>query len=193
MKKHLAIITILLLSLSVLSGCIFDPKEKPVPPDIVDKEWPNLTEKDDVFKYIKRVYEDMDIDHFPKVLDDNFIFWFSKTDYADGKTPEQWGRTEELGSARNMFNAFSVEKYGSITSIDLVISPEGLWIEVPMTEPPFAGETWYQKTAEYYIIVETTSEWTLQGSEKKALFTVRQSEVDGEDIYRVVLWHDDIQ
>ena len=193
MRKHLAIITTMLLSLFVLSGCILDPKETPDPPDNGETPWPDLKEKDDVFEYVELVYENMDIDHFPEVLDDDFIFWFSTADYDLGITPEQWGRTEELGSARNMFTSFSVEKYGAITGIDLIITPEGLWIEVPMTESPYAGETWYQKTAEYYIIVETTSEFTLQGTEKKALFTVRQSEGDGENIFRIVLWNDDIQ
>jgi len=196
MKKHLAILSmlsILFLSAYVLPGCILDPKETPTPPDTTPTVWPELTDKNEIFEYLEKVYENMDIDHFPNLLDDNFIFIFSTADYDKGTTPQQWSRTEELGSARNMFSNHPVEKYGSITSIDLELTPEGSWIEVPKTEPPFEGETWYQKTAEYRIIVDTTSRYTLQGTEKSALFTVRPVEVDGKTIYRIVQWDDDIQ
>jgi hypothetical protein len=193
MKKHLATLTILLLAMYFPSGCILDPKETPKPPDTLGTVWPDLVEKNDIFEYLDLVYENMDINTFPKLLDEEFTFWFSQADYNDGITPEQWRKTAELASANNMFNNFSHPKYGSITGIDLEITPEGLWIEVPKTEPPFEGETWYQKTAEYFIIVSTTSEFTLQGQEKKALFTVRQSELEGETIYRIVQWNDDIQ
>jgi hypothetical protein len=193
MRKHLVIITILLLSAYVLSGCILDPKETPPPPGGGTTVWPDLKERDDVFEYLDLVYENMDKERFPKLLDDGFIFVFSQADYNAGITPEQWGREEELSSARNMFSNVSHERYGAITGIELEITPEGLWIELPKTEPPYEGETWYQKTAEYRIIAETTSEYTLQGTERKALFTVRLAEVDGEDIYRIVQWNDDIE
>jgi hypothetical protein len=177
--------------LFLFPSCSDDDPVRLDPPD--QSVWPDLVEKDDVFEYLDLVYENMDVDHFPRLLDEDFIFWFSQADYNDGITPEQWRKTEELGSARNMFNNFSHPKYGSITGIDLEITPEGLWVEVPKTEPPYAGETWYQKTAEYRIIVSTTSEFTLQSRERKALFTVRQSELEGKNIYRIVIWNDDVQ
>ncbi len=193
MKKHLAILTVLLLSTYALSGCILDPKETPLPPDTPIIEWPDLKNKDDVFKYLVLVNENMDIERYPKLLDDGFIMFFSKQDYADGKTPEQWDRPQELATARNMFSNVPDEQYGSITKIDLTLTPEGNWIEVPKTEPPYEGETWYQMTVEYDITVDTTSEWQFQGIDRKALFTVRLAEVDGEMIYRIVQWHDDIE
>jgi hypothetical protein len=172
-------------------SCSDDP-ERPKLPDDIDSTFTDLQQKDDVFGYLEFMYENMDIDRYPKLLDNGFIFWFSVADYNDGKTPELWARTEELGSARNLFSNFSHGLYGSITKITLDIENEGLWIEVPKTEPPYAGETWYQKKAEYDLTVETTSRYKLHAS-KNALFTIRQSEVDGENIYRIVLWHDDIQ
>jgi hypothetical protein len=191
MKARLLVISAVVLCALLFVSCKDDPARVRIPP--VESNWPDLTQKDDIFEYLDLVYEEMDIDRFPKLLDDDFIFVFSQADFNRGTTPEQWGRNEELASARNMFTSYAHPTYGAITSIDLDIAPEGLWIEVPKTEPPYDGETWYQKTAEYRIIMETTSQYTLQGNEKKALFTVRLVEVDGVDIYRIVQWSDDIE
>jgi hypothetical protein len=193
MKTRLFCIVVAVLCLFLFPSCGDD--DPYIPPRVPPKgpNYPDLTQKDHIFEYLELVWEYMDIDAYAKLLDEDFIFWFSQADYNDGITPEYWGRTEELSMARNMFSGFSHPKYGAVTGIDLEVIPEGLWIEIPKTEPPYAGETWYQRTAEYRLIVSTTSEWTLQGQEKKALFTVRQSELDGKNIYRIVMWHDDIQ
>jgi hypothetical protein len=184
---RLFIIAVGFLCLFIFAAC--DDPSKPPPPQ--ETVYPALDEKDDVFEYLELVYTERNIDRYPKLLDDDFIFWFSIADFNDGQTPEQWGRTEELASATNLFNGYAHPKYGAVTGIDLMITPEGLWTEVAKTEPPYTGETWYQRTVEYYIVVETTSEWTLQASEKKALITIRQSEVEGKNIYRIILWNDD--
>jgi hypothetical protein len=192
MKARLLVISAVLLCAFLFVSCKDDPIRLS-PPGDNESVWPDLTQKEDIFEYLELVYEKKDIDHYPKLLDDGFIFFFSQADYNDGITPEQWGRTEELASARNMFTGYANQKFGVITSIELEIFPEGEWIEVPKTKPPYEGETWYQRIAEYRIIMETTSAYTLQGTEKKALFTVRLAEVDGEEIYRIVQWNDDIE
>ncbi len=179
------------LCLFLFASCKDDRPYRPTPPE--EPVWPDLTQKDDVFKYLGMVWEYKDIDRYAKILDEGFIFFFSQQDYAEGKTPEQWGREEELASARNIFSGHAHPIYGSITKIELYLTPEGGWIEVPKTGPPYEGETWYQMTVEYDIIMDATSGWTLQGIDRKALFTVRLAEVDGETFYRIVQWHDDIE
>jgi len=190
MKVRLFLIAAALLCCFLFVSCKDDPTIPKVPPK--ETGFPDLTQKDNVFTYLEMVYENMDIDHYPNLLDDNFVFVFSTADYDKGITPQQWGRTAELSSARNMFTSYAHEKYGSITSIDLALTPEGSWIEIPKTEPPYEGETWYQRTVEYRLIIDTTSRYTLQGTEKTALFTVRPVEVEGKTIYRIILWDDDI-
>jgi hypothetical protein len=191
MKTRLLLVALAVFCCFILTSCKDDDPYRPSGTKQNDA-YPDLTQKDDVFEYLDLVYEERDIDRYPKLLDEDFIFVFSQADFTAGITPEQWGRTAELGSARNMFSNFSHPKYGAVTSIDVEIVPEGSWIEVPKTEPPYAGETWYQRTAQYRIIMETTSAYTLQGTEKKALFTVRLAEVDEENIYRIIQWNDDI-
>jgi hypothetical protein len=192
MNSRLLIISAVLLCAFLFVSCNDDPA-RPRPSGDDKIVFPDLTQKDDIFEYLELVYENMDIDRYPKLLDDGFIFFFSTADYNAGTTPEMWGRTEELNSARNMFSNFAHPKYGAITNIDLDITPEGLWVEVRKTDPPYEGESWYQRTVEYRIIISTTSEFTLQGTEKKALFTIRLAEVDGENFYRIVQWSDDIE
>ncbi len=186
MKTRLLPIAVGVLCLFLFASCSDDDPYRPSETEEPDP-------KEGVFEGLVHVWENMDIDRYPKLLDDGFIFYFSQADYADGKTPKQWGRTEELASASNIFSNVPHAKYGSITSIDLVITPDSNWIEVPKTEPPYEGETWYQKKVEYDITMDTTSGWTLQGVGRKALITVRLAEVDVLMIYRIVQWHDDIE
>ncbi|NIM19295.1 MAG: hypothetical protein GTO51_02840 [Candidatus Latescibacteria bacterium] len=188
MRTYVAIIAFLLLLVPVFSGCILDPREKGGPPP-PDTPWPSLKEKDNVFPYLKRTYEGMDYFHYEILLDEAFIFRFGVDDVG-GDIPESWDRTKDLASTKNMLTGFSVPEYGAITNFTLILTPEGPWIEVPKTEPPYEGEIWYQRTVEYTLIVTTTKDYTLQGLDLRALFIVRYD--DNEEIWRIVQWNDDI-
>jgi len=195
MKRYLAVAVLLLFQVSLISGCIFDSdRERPRPSPPQPPAWPDLKEKDDVFEYLSKVYNNRNYDRYPKLLDDNFIFKFGVDDVG-GEIPEQWGRTEELQSAQGMFMGRSVPPYGAVDRIDLTLNPEGEWLAIPQTDPPFDGETWYRKTVEYRLIVQTTGGWTLQGLNKKALFDIRYAKSQGDTatVWRIVRWSDAIK
>jgi hypothetical protein len=180
-----------LVCLAVFISCGDDtptsPKKKS--PAVV---WPSLEEKDDVFDYLELVYTQKDSSRYEKLLDDNFNFRFGDDDYNSGITPRDWDRSHEINSVNNLCNNVAIPKYGSVMQIDLDIYPQGIWTEIPKNDPPFAGETWYQKPFTYRILATTTSGWSLKGYDIRALIIVRQSEVEGKNIWRIVQWNDDI-
>ncbi|NIM19292.1 MAG: hypothetical protein GTO51_02825 [Candidatus Latescibacteria bacterium] len=161
------------------------------PPAPVEPTCPELKEKDDVFPYLVKVVEERNYECFTRIIDDDFFFKFGVDDVGDD-IPEGWGREEELKSAKNMFSGYPHPVYGAVTNISLWLTPEGPWIEVPKTEPPYEGETWYQRTVEYTFIALTSNDWTLQCLELRALFYIRYAEVDGDSIWRIVEWRDNI-
>ncbi len=195
MKKCSVLILLLTFQMLVLSGCILDPKEIP-PPDKEPKiDWPDLKDKDDVFEYLELVYEKRKPEpYYAKLLDeDNFNFRFGDEDYNSGDTPRSWGRTDELNAVRNILSGVSIETYGAVTQVDLTLTPEGEWIAIPQTEPPYIGETWYQKTFSYRYVFTTNTGWDLRtDQDRKALFIVRFTEADGDSIWRIRQWNDDI-
>ena len=193
MKQVTVIFTILIISAMLFSGCILDPKETPDPPIKVPPVWPDLTEKDDVFTYIEMVYEQRAYNRYELLLDDNFNFRFGDDDYNSGRTDREMDRIGELGSASNLLGGYSHPTYGAVVQIDLNIQPEGLiWTEIPKNDPPFTGETWYQKSFIYRLTATTNTGTELRGYDITAYFIVRQSEVDGDNIWRIVQWNDDI-
>ena len=193
MKQATVIFAILVVSAMLFSGCILDPKETPDPPKKVETVWPDLTDKDDVFAYIEKVYEEKAYSRYDLLLDDNFNFRFGNDDYNSGKTDRDWGRTSDLDSARKLLNSVSHPTYGAVVQIDLAIFPQGqIWTEIPKNDPPFTGETWYQKSFKYQLTATTNTGIELRGYDITAFFILRQSEVDGKNIWRIVQWNDDV-
>jgi hypothetical protein len=191
MKKHLAWPAFLLLIVFMFSSCILDPKEKLSKKEPPPSPWEDLKEKDDVFHNLLEAYKQMNIVQYDRLLDEEFIFHFSQADIENGLPQEQWGRADELRSTEHMFSRYEDEKYGAITSIDLILDKSGPWFEF-YPEAPYEGEIWYQKTVTYSITAQTTSPWELQGLDMDALFTVRFAEADGDTIWRIITWYDDI-
>jgi hypothetical protein len=193
MKKSIILIISLTILAMLFSSCILDPKEKKKKEDDpVEVVWPDLTEKDHVFEYLELVYEKRNYNRYEKLLDDNFNFRFGDDDYNTGKTDRDWGRTSDLNSANKMLNSYSHPQYGAVVQIDLTIQPEGTnWLEIPKTDPPFTGETWYQKSFRYWLTASTNTGMELRGHDINAFFIVRQSELEGVNIFRIVQWNDD--
>jgi hypothetical protein len=191
MKRAVLIFTCLVFGAMLFSGCILDPKEKPPDDKKPPVEWPDLTEKDDIFEYIKLVYTQKAYNRYDLLLDNNFNFRFGDDDYNSGLTERDWDRSHEINSVNHILNNKTIPKYGSVIQVDLDIYPEGFWTEISKNDPPFAGETWYQKSFTYRILATTTSGTDLKGYDIKAYFIVRQSEVEGKNIWRIVQWNDD--
>ena len=193
MKKAFLFLITLVFMASLVSSCILDPKEKkPKKDEPVTVVWPTLEDKDDVFGYLELVYEKRNYERYPKLLDDNFNFRFGDDDYNSNKTDRDWGRAQELNSASRMLSGYSHPDYGAVVQIDLTIQPEGTWTAIPKTDPPFEGETWYQKSFRYSLTATTNTGIELRGLDINAFFIVRQSELEGNTIWRIVQWNDDI-
>lgn len=64
-----------------------------------------------------------------------------------------------------------------------------IWIPDPSEYP---GETWYERTVDYFLTV-SFGDWTLTtGGLVRASFVVRYAEVGDESFWRIVQWRDDL-
>jgi hypothetical protein len=85
-----------------------------------------------------------------------------------------------------------------VISIDLTLdfpSGEGEWTDTIPDQNDFPGETWYNKEATYELklVAEAQPEnITFLAQGLKALFTVRRSEFEGAQKWRIVEWRDDV-
>jgi hypothetical protein len=193
MKQATVIFSIMVVAAMLFAGCILDPKETPEPPKKVDTIWPDLTEKDDVFAYIEKVYEERAYNRYDLLLDPEFNFRFGDDDYNSGNTDRDWRKPAELNSANKLLNNWAHPQYGAIVQIDLEVFSLGqIWTEIPKNDPPFTGETWYQKSFNYRLETTTSNGTSLRGFDITAFFIIRQSEVDGKNIWRIVQWNDDV-
>ena len=77
----------------------------------------------------------------------------------------------------------------SAINLNMVYPPgENTWVAMPAPDPVrYPGETWYEKTVTYSLIIQT-GDWTLMSFSVRASFVVRSTE--GQ--WRIVLWRDDI-
>ena len=181
----------------------------------------DLTTREDVLLNLELAYGEANFNEFMKLIDDNFVFYFSAADVSGGQTPEQWDRSAELQATNTMFhldtasgipNSFTSallftdeSTWGTIKayfygnsqsttssiSISLIYPPgEGAWTAL-QPPPPFDNETWYEKSVTYALAI-TTGPITFITANLNASFTVRQSDVGGEMIWRIVAWRDGI-
>ena len=180
-----------LLNLAIFLSCGDDTPTAPKKKTTTDV-WPSLEEKDDVLEYLSLVYNRRNFSRYAKLLDEYFTFRFGDDDYNSGRTDRDWGRTAELGSANKLLNGYSTPVYGAVVEIELKLFPQGqIWTEILKNDPPYAGETWYQKSINYNLTVSTNNGTELRGNYIQAFFIVRQSEVEGKNIWRIVQWTDD--
>jgi hypothetical protein len=107
MKRSVRTATVaggLLLSVLLAPGCIFSPKSggDPGGPTVIPKN-DSVGGAIDLYKY---VWSNKDYENYQLLLHDGFQYYPQTTDLQDFPwlTADWWGRTDELGMARNMFN-----------------------------------------------------------------------------------------
>jgi len=66
-----------------------------------------------------------------------------------------------------------------------------VWVETP-PDSNHAGEVWYEKQVTYDLEVNTAGGKQHQAHDFKARFVIRFAEVNGDSIWRIVQWADDI-
>jgi len=178
-----------------LNSCILDPKEdKPGDPPPVP--YKDLTQRDDVLFNLQKAYNERNLDRYDELLDADFVFFFSNTDYPETVPYDQWGRAAELGANRNMFDpTFSRPPLEPVSDIDLQLTyapGEDKWVEVTPPDPvKYPDEVWYEKIVTYSINIKAGST-DFVGNNIQASFTVRLATgEDSREYWRIVIWRDD--
>jgi hypothetical protein len=194
MKRFLVPSALVFAALLLFSSCILDPKKEPPGNNGGNTgTYKSLKEKDDVLENLELLYNQRNETQYARLLDENFTFFFSPTDFAEGKTPPQWGRIKELSTAHNMFNPSYVGPENPITRINLVLSYTAGDQQWSATSPDsgYGGETWYEKTANYDLIVTTTSR-TINALDMQALFVIRRCFVplENDTLWQIIKWYD---
>jgi hypothetical protein len=195
MKRNLLTITLVIFCSMVMGSCILDPKKEPPKEEPPPPTFESLKEKDHTLFNLEEAYKQRNIVEYDKLLDDFFVFHFAEADWgADPpKTPIQWGREAERGATANMFDPnFSKPGQDPISSIDITMSyAADNWIAVDSGDQVnYPGETWYQKNIRYTLTITAGDDTFFTNGEISALFVIRLAEVEGEQFWRIVSWHD---
>ncbi|MEE9270009.1 MAG: hypothetical protein V3V49_07085 [Candidatus Krumholzibacteria bacterium] len=194
-----------LLAVVVLFGAISCGDDDPVSPLPVPS--PELIpQKDDVLNLLRKAYNERNIQQYDRLLDDSLTFFFSPEDVTSGNVPlAKWDRASELLATGHMFDptfdpAPHTNPDGSITNPG-PISRISLTMEYPagdeawnpqIDEDVHPGEMWYEKTVNYKLDV-TAGDFTFRNAAwLQASFVIRFAEVNGDSMYRLVSWRDDL-
>lgn len=148
----------------------------------------DVTEKDDALYNLEMSYNLRNIRQFTRLLDDEFVFFFSEADYSGGDVPVSWERPDEIVTTTNLFNPNLPGPLRAM-KIDLRMTyPKGLWTEVPQGD----DETWYSKEVDYSIDVWTAAGVDYKGYHLRAQFFVREVIPEGETekVWQIVRWRD---
>ena len=189
-RNSIAIILGSVLFTAVVVSCA---DENPVIQEMrkAPPSYKSLAEKDDALFNLEMLYPQFDWQEYNRVLDDDLIFFFSEEDIANGTPFTEFEKIDELRTLRNMGDD---SRHDHVLSINLTLSySEGEWDPITPEDQKYAGETWYQKTVVYNMIVQAEPDMTYTSTDIKARFTIREGEdQDGSKIWRVIRWRDAI-
>jgi hypothetical protein len=197
MKKALFNFAFVAFVTLAINSCILDAKQDRQVIKPPKGEFLPLDTRDNVLNNLQAAYNQRNISQYDKLLDANFTFFFSPTDVQNGTVQfSQWDRAGEINATTNMFNpSFSPSQGAPISSIDLALSyPKGdnAWTPVqPLDAVTYPNETWYEKTVTYSMTIVAGPNQFISNN-IDASFVVRQAEVNGETIWRIIAWRDDI-
>ncbi|MEJ2720198.1 MAG: hypothetical protein P8181_03530 [bacterium] len=147
----------------------------------------DLSDKDDVLHNLEWSYNLRNLLQFNKLIDDDFVFFFSLADFSQGLTPEMWDRSAELAATSHLFDpSFPPDP---VISIDLTLTyPPDDWTAV--IPPGHPGETWYQKPVMYNFVVQTAS-MTYMAVNTEMTVTIRFTDAVADSTWRMVTWFDE--
>jgi hypothetical protein len=152
-------------------------------------EFKNLKNKDDVLHNLELAYNQCHMSEYDKLLDDSFVFIFSRADFLSGETPQQWDRVTEISSATLMLDPPLNDTHRIIKlSLKLDYDADG-WVQDPPS-PDHPDESWYKKTAGYDLFIETADGWEDRAHNLEAEFTIRWAGTPEDGHWRIVLWRD---
>ncbi|MFC1800297.1 hypothetical protein ACFL2Z_05275 [Candidatus Eisenbacteria bacterium] len=113
-----------LLALALVSTAIFgcSPSSDTGPPPVEEVK---PTDPDNLMLFLARAYREEDPDDYDQALDESFLFQFTPDIADELGLPELepwWGKTEDLGSTRGMFDE------PTVTAITFTYETVGEWI-----------------------------------------------------------------
>ncbi len=194
--KRIAVLAFAAVVLVGLNSCILSPDK--VPPPIKESQYRDLAgPRDNVLWNLQTAYNARNIGEYDKLLDSDFIFYFSNSDVTSSEwtAGEYWDRAHEIGANRNLFDpAYSTPTREPASSIALSLTyAEGddKWTQITPDPVKYPDEIWYEKIVKYDISVKSGA-MTFIGNQKNASFVVRWAHVEGQgDFWRIVTWRDD--
>jgi hypothetical protein len=197
MKKQLLALAIGTLSIALCLGLVVACEDDPVKPPGDDSWYQKLSQRSHVLNNLEVAYSRRHINKYIELLDQNFTMFFSSGDVGNGRTPEQWGRADEIAANTNLFDANYVDQDPSdgiqprCTKITLDVEWEDgvTWQEIePATAP---GEKWYTATTFYSFKFDIEPDiYLINNPGSKAQFTVRNSGTDGDPHWQLVEFRD---
>jgi hypothetical protein len=178
--------TTLLLSILALAlvacGSDDDTPTQPGPPSSFE----DLSQRWHVLHNLENVFNLQNATEYDRLLDEDFVFFFSTEDVASGNYPTNWDRSVDFPATQRLLS--------DVLAIDLDIDLSQLsWVEITPDQGMYPGEKWYTTTVPYQFSMrfnqdpETTF---LTSGTEGTQFTVRQVEVSGQQRWRLVEWRD---
>jgi len=197
MRRALWILGIALL-IPTFGSCIFAPKKVPPKDDTgPPTAFKPLDKRDNLLFNLELAYNQRNYEEYRNLLDNSgaFVFYFGQQDIRDGiVTSTQWGVADDLAATQALFDRNPPEgdprADDVILDLDYTEDEDDWFAVVPDTHP---DETWYTKTVLYRLSVRIGLTTHSQNKDVFARFTARFTEVEGDSVWQIVTWHDDIQ
>ena len=197
MKNRVLVFALLSVWLLPLASCTENQNQITIVPPPPSYKF--LKNKDDVLFNLQKAYNERNDIQYAKILDQNFTFFFSQSDIDDPdiNVPTEWHKAREITSANNMFNGFAPPNQPElqITDIKLYLTyttGENEWARDPGTPTNHPGEDWFSKTVTYNMTIDLAGPDTFQSTHINASFLIRFAEVNGDSIWQIVVWRDDV-
>ena len=189
MKRHVTIIT-LLCTLAFVSCSSEDGGDIIAPAS----PYKNLSKREHVLQNLELAMKQQNLAEYTKMLDDNFVFYFSQNDIDDPdiNVPTQWDRNADMSAASNMFSGVAPPGQDPIDAIDVRLTyaeGEDEWVREPGEPNLHPGEDWFIKVVIYNMTIQLDGPDTFLSQNIKASFYVRYSQQANG--WRIVAWYDD--
>jgi hypothetical protein len=192
--KMTANITRMVLGCAIAAALIITAcrEDDPVtPPPRQTSSYKSLQNKDDVLFNLELAYNKRNFEQFAQLLDDEFVFVLSETDYNSGEVDvPQWDRVRELKANQQIFDP-NLSGGRRVIGIELSLDyTDDQWTpEPPDTNHP--TETWYKQTVAYDLVTKTADDWEHRALDLQAEFKIRKDDATGH--WQIVLWRDDVR
>jgi len=196
-SKRAARRAVLVLSMSVaMVACSDDDPVIPPCSNCGDMYQEPVT-REAVLNNLEVAYNNRAIAKYSEILDANFTMYFSSADVLSGKTPDQWGRADEIDASRNLFDRAYTDTDPSDgiqprcvgVSMDVRWEDGVQWQEIEPASAP--EEKWYTATVYYNFQFDIEGDLHLINNQNsKAQFTVRNAGTDSAPHWQLVEMRD---